>query len=67
MKLVLWVCNQSNQIALANKLHEKFELKGIVFESKKLKRRYSFIVTIDKIIERLLIPGISRAWFKLLN
>ena len=67
MKLVLWVCNQSNQIALANKLHEKFELKGIVFESKKLKRRYSFIVTIDKIIERLLIPSISRAWFKLLN
>ena len=39
MKIVLWIGNESNQKALANKIHASFPISGIVTESKKTKSK----------------------------
>ena len=39
MKLLLWIGNESNQRALANKLANDFDIVGIITESKQHKRK----------------------------
>jgi hypothetical protein len=63
MKIVMWIGNEPNQRALANKIHSLFPLHGIVTESRLSKRK----ITLDKIRERLFLPQIGDAWRNLLN
>jgi len=58
MKIVLWIGNEPNQKALANKLHSALPLHGMVTESRISKRK----ITFDKIRERLFLPQIGNAW-----
>jgi methionyl-tRNA formyltransferase len=67
MKIVLWIGNEANQKALANKIHQKFPLAGIVTES----RKNQSVVTIkkigSKIIEKIFLSKIGRAWINMLK
>ncbi|PKP21016.1 MAG: hypothetical protein CVU05_07695 [Bacteroidetes bacterium HGW-Bacteroidetes-21] len=65
MKIILWVGNEPNQRALANKIHEKFGLAGIITESRNNKRTISISKIVSKIIEKLFIPTIDNAWLKM--
>jgi methionyl-tRNA formyltransferase len=61
MKIVLWIGNEPNQKALANKIHSLFPLSGIITETRPYKRK----ITLSKIIERLFLPSIGRAWWNM--
>jgi methionyl-tRNA formyltransferase len=63
MKIVLWIGNESNQVALAHKLSAKYEVVGVVVESKKTIRKYSIKKITEKIYEKIWLKDIDEAWF----
>lgn len=63
MKILLWIGNESNQRALASKLHAVIPIIGIVKESRKRKTRLTAKLIVEKIIERLFLSVIANAWF----
>ncbi|MCC5924250.1 MAG: hypothetical protein JJT77_10715 [Crocinitomicaceae bacterium] len=68
MRVVLWIGNEPNQIALANKIAQEFTLVGIVLETKEPGVRptlFSFR-TLDKAFTRLFFGFVARTWEKLL-
>lgn len=65
MKIVLWVVNESNQRALANKVHAVFPLSGIVTETRHSKRKLSAGIIAEKIFEKLLLSKIGKAWWNM--
>lgn len=67
MRIVLWIGNESNQKALANKIHEKFQIAGIVTESRVSKRKLTLKIIIQKIYEKLFLKEIGRSWFGMLS
>jgi len=67
MRIVLWIGNEANQKALANKIHEKFPLAGIVTETRKSKSAFTIKKLITKLIEKLFFKTIGNAWFNMLN
>lgn len=67
MRIVLWIGNESNQKALANKIHEKFPLCGIVTESRKSKSHITIAKIFEKIIENIFLKKIGRAWYDMLD
>ncbi len=66
MKIVLWIGNEANQKALANKIHSTFKIDGIVLESRP-KSAITLQKLFSKIAERLIAPTISTAWINLKN
>jgi methionyl-tRNA formyltransferase len=62
MKIVLWIGNESNQIALANKIHKAFPITGIVMEAKKGQRSLSIYSLFEKVVEKSLLRAIGKAW-----
>jgi methionyl-tRNA formyltransferase len=63
MKIVLLCSNKLNQIALANKIANNFNLVGIVVEKpKKKKKRFSFVQIREKIWDRTIFYSIRKAW-----
>lgn len=64
MKIILLCSAQPNQIALANKIAETFELEGIVVEDKirSKKKTYTFKNILDKISDKVFFRKISNAW-----
>lgn len=67
MKIVLWIGNEPNQKAFANKLHEKFPISAIITESRQTKRTYTLHSISEKIIEKILFSQIGRAWWVMLK
>lgn len=67
MKIVLWIGNESNQIALARKISDLYPIDTIILESKKKRRRVTFGLLIQKIIEKLFLSEISKSWFGMLS
>jgi methionyl-tRNA formyltransferase len=69
MRIVLWIGNDPNQHALANKIAEKFDVVGIVLETKEGQGRvkYTFKTLMDKLIIRLFFRFVSKTWFELLE
>lgn len=67
MKIVLWIGKDANQKALADKIHQKFPVAGVVVESKKIKRKITAWYLISKTFEKLFLPAIGRAWFGMLG
>ncbi len=63
MKIVLWIGNEANQKALANKMHAQFPLAGIVRESKKHKRNITFKLLFEKLIEKIFLSSIGKSWY----
>jgi methionyl-tRNA formyltransferase len=61
MKIVLWIGNEPNQKALANKIHSQIPVAGIVTETRKGKRA----ITPSKIIARLMLSFIGKAWWNM--
>jgi methionyl-tRNA formyltransferase len=65
MKVVLWIGNDANQKALANKIAAVLPIDGIVIETKISKQRSSVSNLLGKIIARLFLPSIAKSWWKL--
>ena len=63
MRVVLWIGSQPNQTALAHKIHTMYPLAGIVVETRIGKSE----ITLDKIIERLILSKIGDAWTYMLG
>lgn len=64
MRIVLWIGNQPNQRALANKIHERFPLSGIITETRRMGGRISIKTMVEKVIEKILLFPIGKAWRK---
>jgi methionyl-tRNA formyltransferase len=62
MKIVLWIGNESNQKALANKIHELFPLAGIVTETRKSSTKITIAKIIEKLFDMLFLSSIPAAW-----
>jgi len=58
MKIVLWIDNNPNQLALANRIHAQYPLAGIIVETRNIKSK----ITVDKVLEKLFLSRISAAW-----
>lgn len=67
MKFVLWIGNEPNQKALANKLHEFFPISAIVTETRRSKRKLSLSYIFEKIIEKTFLSSIGKPWSKMLK
>lgn len=67
MKIVAWIGNEPNQKALVNKLHLEFPLAAIVTETRASKRKITFRILIEKVIEKLFLSSIGKAWWEMLK
>lgn len=67
MRIVLWIGEGANQRALANKVNSTLPLSGIVVEAKKTKTKVAVLKVFEKIIERIFLSSISKAWFGMLE
>lgn len=65
MKILLWIGNEPNQKALANKINAVYPLCGIITESRAAKRDLILKKTAEKIVEKIFLPSIGRAWWGL--
>jgi methionyl-tRNA formyltransferase len=63
MKIVLWVGNEPNQKALANKIHLRFPLTGIVTETKKEKLELTSKNLVGKIFSKIFLSKIGKSWW----
>jgi methionyl-tRNA formyltransferase len=62
MRIVLWIGNEPNQKALANKIHALHPIAGIVTESKTHKKKLAFRKVAEAAYSRIFFPSISKAW-----
>jgi methionyl-tRNA formyltransferase len=62
MRIILWIGNEANQKALANKIHKDFPLTGIVIENRKHKVKITFKKLLEKAFEKLFLSSISKSW-----
>jgi methionyl-tRNA formyltransferase len=67
MKIIMWIGNEPNQRALANKIHKRFPLTAIVTESRKHRRKITIKKVFEKGIEKIFLRTIGSAWFNMLN
>ncbi len=65
MKIVLWIGNQSNQKALANKIDSQFPIEGIITETRKHKPKITFSTLAGKLFEKLFLSSIGQSWMKM--
>lgn len=63
MNLLLWIGNESNQKALANKLAKDFNIIGIVTESRQHKRKITLKRIINSFYEKIFLSAINKAWW----
>ena len=63
MTIIMWIGNEPNQRALANKIHEYFPLTAIVTESRRRKLKLTVKKLFEKAIEKLFLGSIGKAWF----
>jgi folate-dependent phosphoribosylglycinamide formyltransferase PurN len=60
--IVLWIKNNPNQIALANKIHIKKKLSGIVIEKHKTIKRPTLKRLITSLLDQTIFIIITNAW-----
>lgn len=63
MKIIMWISDEPNQKALANKIHEHFPLTAIVTETRKRKLKLTVKNILEKCIEKIFLGSIGKAWF----
>src|SRR6266496_4394370 len=66
MRIILWIGNESNQKALANKIHQKFPLAAIVVETRKVREKITLSKLVSKVFEKVFLAKIGKAWFGML-
>ena len=62
MKIVLWVGNEANQKALANKINAEYEVVGIVTETRVYKPKITLLTFLEKVVEKVFLSSIGSAW-----
>jgi methionyl-tRNA formyltransferase len=62
MKAVLWIGDESNQRALANKIASVVEVAGIVLEKRKRKKTRGIGQLFQKSIQKIFLGQIGKAW-----
>ena len=62
MKIVLWIGNEENQKALANKIHALYPITGIITETRIHKPKITSVKIFEKVIEKLFLRSIGQAW-----
>lgn len=67
MKIILWIGNEPNQKALANKLQEVLPISAIVTETRKSKKKLTLRLIFEKIIEKAFLSSIGKAWWEMLK
>lgn len=65
MRVVLWLENDEIQCALANKIFTSFEVVGIVKETRKVPKKFSFRKVFEALLERIFLPDLRSAWLNL--
>jgi len=63
MKIILWVGNESNQKALANKIHAVIPLQGMIIESRKHQPKMTIRTIFEKLVEKVFLPSIGQSWW----
>lgn len=63
MRVVLWIGNEANQKALANRINQEFPISGIVTETKLSKRKISLRKIFEKLYEKVFLSTIDKAWW----
>ena len=67
MNIVLWIGIDPNQKAFANKLHKIFPISAIVSETRRTKTKYTFLLIIEKVIEKFFLSSIGKSWWNMLK
>ncbi len=68
MKIILLCSDNHNQIALANKIANRFNLTGVVIEKhQKKKISFSLAQLRERILDRTIFYSIHRAWYNLMQ
>ncbi|MBN8880038.1 MAG: hypothetical protein J0I32_21010 [Sphingobacteriales bacterium] len=62
MRIVLWIGNEPNQKALANKINNLFPISGIITESRISKKRITAKKVVEKVIQKIFLSSIGKAW-----
>jgi methionyl-tRNA formyltransferase len=65
MRIVVWIGNEPNQCALANKINDHFNLVGVVKESRQVKRKFTIKKVVEKLIEKIFLGKIDKAWLNM--
>lgn len=65
MKIVLWIGNEPNQTALANKMAEQFDVVGIITETRKQQGKITLKRLTNALIEKTFLSSINKAWWGL--
>jgi len=63
MKIVMWIGNEPNQRALANKINDIFPLSGIVTETRNVQTKVTVQKIFEKIVEKIFLRFIGSAWW----
>jgi len=63
MKAVLWIGDESNQRALANKIAAGVDIAGIVLEKRKRRKKTGIKQLFQKGIQKVFLGKIGAAWF----
>jgi len=63
MKVVLWIGNETNQKALANKIAKEFNVVGIVTETRNAASKITLKKVFEKVVEKFFLPSIAKSWF----
>ncbi len=68
MKIILWIGNEPNQIALANKVCNELSVIGMVLETKQISKRKAINLKqlIDRVVSKVLFDKSSKTWKKLM-
>jgi folate-dependent phosphoribosylglycinamide formyltransferase PurN len=67
MRIVLWIGDEGNQKALANKIHAFMPLEGLVLEKRHFKRKFTIKGIVFGLFDRLALFSIRNAWVILQN
>lgn len=65
MKIVMWIGNESNQKALANRIHQSFPIAGIITETRASKQKITFGKIFEKFFEKFFLSSIGSAWISM--
>ena len=61
MRILLWIGNEPNQKALANKIAAEFNVVGIVTESRISRRKLTLRKVLNSVYERTFLSEINRS------
>ena len=65
MKIIMWIGDEPNQRALANKINNVFPLSGIITETRHGKTKITIKKIAEKIIEKTFLSSIGKAWWNM--